>query len=117
MKRPVFLMIWLILMAIGYLYSLYNYILGTASLTQVFPSLPGYFFPIMALASVTGLVATYLLWTWKKLGFYIVVGITVLSVVVNFAVMGVLGAMSIVFGLVGIGILYLAMKPVWSNFK
>lgn len=117
MKRPVFLTVWLILMALGYAYSLYSYTLGTAAVTSVFPGIPGWFFPVMALSAVLGLVAVYLLWTWKKMGLYIVAGLSVLSAVVNFVVMGNLGGMSIIFGLVGLAILYFAMRPAWSNFK
>lgn len=117
MKRPTFLTVWLILMLLSYVYSLYSYTLGTAAMTAVFTNIPVWFFPVMLLLSLAGLASVYLLWTWKKMGFNLAIGIAVLASVVNFMIMGSLGIISVVFAIVGVVILYLAMKPVWKNFK
>lgn len=117
MKRPTFLTVWLVLMLLGYVYSLYSYSLGASMITAVFPNLPGWFFPAMLILSLAGLVAVYLLWTWKKLGFQLAVGLAVLSTVINFMIMGAAGIVSVILAIAGVAILYLAMKPVWKNFK
>lgn len=117
MKRPMFLTVWLVLMLLGHAYSLYSYTLGTAAIMAVLPNIPGWFFPAMLVLSLAGLAAVYLLWTWKKMGFYLAVGIAVLASLMNIVVLGTLGSVSIIGAAVGVGILYLAMKPVWKNFK
>ena len=43
-KRPVFLTVWLILMAVAGVYSLYSYTLGAASLMLLLPNMPSWAF-------------------------------------------------------------------------
>lgn len=117
MKRPMFLTIWLILMVLGYVFTLYGNLFNTASTLALLPGIPSWYFPVMIALSVVALGAIYLIWTWKKLGFYIIVGLAVLNVVISFMVIGNLGLVSIFGAVIGVAILYLAMRPVWKNFK
>lgn len=117
MKRPVFLTIWLVLMTIGAVYSLYSYTLGANNLMRVLPRMNPGMIVLYTIISLVNLAAVILLWTWKKLGFYLVVAIAIIVASLNGFVIGILGVTATLFPLLGIGILYLAMKPVWDNFK
>ncbi len=114
MKRPWYLTGWLILIVIGALFSLYSDTLGVSSVKAQLPNIPSWYFTFLTAMIVVELVAVYLLWQWKMMGFYLFVAITAIVAVFNFMY---LGAFSIVFGLVGLAILYLVMRPVWKNFK
>lgn len=117
MKRPIFLTIWLILIAVNHLYSIYTYTLGTAAL-PVLANRPVWYYPVMIALSLIALASVYLIWTWKKMGFYLMIGIAVVSFLVSLTMVSPLAAaLSVIFLAVGVGILYLAMKPVWKNFK
>ena len=117
MKRPLFLTIWLALMTLGNVFSVYSYTLGSASLALALPFLPSWVMLLFALMSVVGLVAVVMLWMWKKMGFYLVVVLSVVVSAVNLLYLGLAGIFAVVTGFIGVGILYLAMKPVWQNFK
>jgi hypothetical protein len=113
-KRPVFLTIWLSLMTLSYAFSLYSYAFPNELIRSMMTS---WMLGVYLIFTVIGIGATIMLWTWKKLGFYIFIGIAVIIAAMNGMIMGVAGVGSSVFALVGIGILYLAMKPVWNEFK
>jgi hypothetical protein len=51
------------------------------------------------------------------MGYYIFVETAIVAAGLNGMVLGSLGFMGIIFAFIGIGILYLAMKPVWNNIK
>jgi hypothetical protein len=50
------------------------------------------------------------------LGFYLIIGAAIVAVVLNIAILGVLGLTGVIGAVIGVGILYLAMRPVWQNF-
>lgn len=116
-KRPTFLTIWLVLMALAGVYSLYSYTLGAQAIKAALPSMPSWVFVPFTSLGLLSLVSVFLLWTWKKLGFYLVIASSIISVLLNGAISGLVGIVAIIFALAGVGILYLAMKPVWQNFK
>ena len=51
------------------------------------------------------------------MGFYLIIASAVIIASLNGMILGVAGIGSSVFAVIGIGILYLAMKPAWQNFK
>jgi hypothetical protein len=117
MKKPTFLTIWLILMSIAGVFTLYSYTLSSSSITQNLPYLAPWVIPTYALLAVWNLASIALLWMWKKLGFYMIIASTVVVASINGMILGSLGVAATVFALIGIGILYLAMRPVWNSFK
>jgi hypothetical protein len=117
MKRPTFLTIWLSLMTIGNVYTLYQYTLGAAAIKQTLTTMPSWALTALALFSLLMVIAVAMLWMWKKMGFYLVIAAALLVASVNGAILGILGLAGSLSALIGIGILYLAMKPVWQNFK
>lgn len=117
MKRPMFLTIWLILMTLGAISTAYSYTLGSATIMKAIPNMPSWALTQYALFSIVNLVAVWMLWTWKKMGFNLFVVSAVISASLNGMILGAIGVGSSIFGVVGIVILYLAMKPVWKQFK
>lgn len=119
MKRPIFLTIWLVLLTLGGIYSGYSSVTnGQEAFRTLGIEMPTWYMPVLLLLTVVQLAAIAMLWTWKKLGFQLMVGASVLGVVVSALVLGVtLSLFTAISAAIMIGILYLAMKPVWNNFK
>lgn len=117
MKRPTFLTVWLILMAVSDLFSLYSYTFGSSNITSTLPNFPLWTLPIYIVLIVVQLISVVLLWQWKKVGFYLVVASAIIAAVLNVITLGAIGIGAIIIGLVGIGILYLAMRPAWQQFQ
>ena len=59
---------------------------------------------ILGIISIIGIIGNVLLLCWKKIGFWIAVGISIVSLVVNFVIGLNIG--QILFGLVGIVVLW-----------
>jgi hypothetical protein len=110
MKRPTFLTVWLILMAIAGVFSLYSYTLGISSITRVFPNIPPWVFFTYNILAVVQLISVVLLWNWKRIGFYLIAAIAIIVAVLNGITLGAFGISSAILGLIGVGILYLAMR-------
>lgn len=117
MKRPKFLTIWLVLMALSSLYSLYTYTLGSASITSYLRNFPAWALGLFALLSITNIVAIWLLWTWKKIGLYVFFATGMIAASLNGMILGAIGVGTSIFSIIGVVILYLAMRPVWQAFK
>lgn len=116
MKRPTFLTVWLIFMVLSTVYNLISTIFNPSKITSVFPNIPTWVFSVSYVQFVISFICIVLLWRWKKIGFYVIVANSIVSIVINVALLGSLGIISVVFGVIGIGILYLAMRPVWQQF-
>lgn len=117
MKRPMFLTIWLVLMTIGAIFTLYSYTLGSENITKTLPNMPSWVLIVFALLGVVNLFSAAMLWMWKKMGFYIIIGTAIIVASLNGMILGAAGMIASIFAVVGVVILYLAMKPVWQNFK
>ena len=117
MKRPKFLTIWLVIMTIAGIFTLYSYTLGSASIAQALPNMPSWALTMFALLGAVNLFSVAMLWMWKKLGFYLIIVSAIIAASLNGMILGVAGVGASIFTIIGVGILYLAMKPVWQNFK
>lgn len=117
MNRPKFLTGWLIFMIIGNVFSLYSYTLGSANIAKTLPNMPSWAITVFAVGAVVNLFAVVMLWMWKKMGFYILIALAIIVASLNGMLLGIAGVFASLFSLIGVGILYLAMKPVWQNFK
>lgn len=117
MKRPKFLTVWLVLMAISGVFTLYSYTLGSANITKTLPNMPSWALIVFALVGVVNLFSVAMLWMWKKMGFYIIIGTAIIVASLNGMILGAAGMIVSIFAIVGVAILYFAMKPVWQNFK
>lgn len=117
MKRPMFLTIWLVLMTISAIFTLYSYTLGSENIAKTLPNMPSWALIVFALLGVVNLFSVAMLWMWKKMGFYIIIGTAIIVASLNGMILGAAGMIASIFAVVGVVILYLAMKPVWQNFK
>lgn len=113
-KRPLFLTILLIYVSLGTVFSLYAYIDGGPELAppQLWFNRP--VLSIYAIVELIQLIGIFLVWRWKRIGFYIFLVTTLTNVLLNVVF---LGGIDLVFPVIELGLLYLAMRPVWSNFK
>lgn len=114
MKRPWYLTLWLIVLVTADLLSIFAFLFGQYQLKTLLPQLPAYLYLILTILSFIELYALYKLWHWHLEGFYILIFTTIIALITNTIYMGLTTA---VFGLTGVIILYLVMKPVWGNFK
>jgi len=107
-------------MAISSVFGLYSYTLGVELITKTFPNFPSWALVVCTILSILQLVAVALLWMWKKIGFYIIIVMAIFTASLNGMLLGsvgVGGTIMVIIGVIGVGILYLAMKSVWNNFK
>lgn len=123
MKRPTLLTIWLIVMTI------LSVCITSDSLT---------YFPFILLTknyiSLFGIVAGFVqiwaliqLFRWKKIGFpllissaiviFLITGVNEFNIVSNISKIVVSMLVVLVVDIIILGILYLAVRPVWKNFK
>ena len=116
MKRPTFLTVWLTLLTLATVSSLFSTLFNAGKITTVFPNLPAWMFPVSYLQFAITFICIVLLWRWKKIGFYVLVANTIVTAVLNIALLGSLGIITVFFGLIEMSILYLAMRPVWQQF-
>lgn len=122
-KMPLFLRTWLYLMGIStvinflrnaYLISDFaNYQNISSTLTIMF---------LILMHMILVLISIKMILSWKKAGFFIILVVSVVMTLLDLALglstyeMPQLSVYAIA-GLAGITILYLAMRPVWNNFK
>lgn len=99
-KRLMFLPFWLVLMFIGAVYLIF---FGSSYGVSLFV--------VLGVLQIVGVFAVGFERIW---GFYLIVGLAVISLVFN--LMHGLAFFSIL-GLLGPIVLYLAMKPVWGRFR
>ena len=116
MKRPTFLTVWLSFIAVADVFALFSYTFGTSSITRTLSHFPSWAFLLYDVLVVLQLVSVVLLWRWKKMGFYLIAADALVVAVVNGVTLGAGGIGGILFGLVGVGVLCLAMRPVWKQF-
>jgi len=51
------------------------------------------------------------------MGFYLSVGVTAISIALSLIYAGSAGIGAVIFGIIGMALLYFAMRPVWKNFR
>lgn len=115
MKRPWYLSTWLIIIMVLNLLSVIGVVAGSGFISKAMPNLPSWYMPLSALLGVAEVVGAVMIWQWKMMGFYLIVGIAVLSALLSIMTTGRYS--SVIFGALGILILYFCMRPVWKSFK
>jgi len=113
-KRPTFLTVWLVILTIVGALG----VLGIFAMSTAYPNAPSWAITVLSIAAVVDFLAIIMLWMWKKMGFYLTAAMTAISSMVGLTISsGTNDLIWVVVSAVGIGILYLAMKPVWNEFK
>lgn len=104
-------------MSVAGVWTLYQYLINPTIITATLPNVPSWTIITLTLMSALNLIAIGLLWSWKKIGFYLIIISAVVVASINGTILGIVGLFSSFGALIGLGILYLAMKPVWKSFK
>jgi len=107
-------------MTLSFAYSLFVYTFRFAAIRDNqsgWGFLPGWAQPVFIVLILLGLGAVLLLWNWKMTGFIILVLLVVVNFIFNLVTLGPIAFISLIMALIGILILYFAMKPVWFDFK
>ena len=119
-KRHGFTSFWLIFSIIGNVIAGANYFFSTELIAQSFNASSGIIM-LFGIVSITGIIGNILLLSWKKIGFWVFIGIAVVSLVLNF-IIGINFGL-ILFSLVSIpimwGILHIRKngKTTWEQIK
>ena len=98
-KRHWFLTTWLVIIIVANVATALNYLLRG----DTFSSLPGWVIPVFMVCSLINVGAAIALFNWKKLGFWVLCGTSVVAVVVN--LLNGAGIVALV-GFIGVPILY-----------
>ena len=117
MKRPWYLTVLLVLFLLGAVVSIFTFAFGGGLIQQTLPNVPSWYAMVLAVLSIVELVAVVMLWKWSMMGFYLLVGVSAFVSILSLVFTGVSSIATIFGGVVGLVLLWLAMKPVWSNFK
>lgn len=115
MKRPWFLSVWLGLLILSDIYSLFKYNFRLENIAN-YAHYPGYYFEVLSLINVCLLIALLLLWNWRKIGFHIYLLVTLIAYIFNGIVLNKLD-LRLTLYFISVILLYLAMRPVWNKFK
>lgn len=117
-KRPWYLTVLLILAGILYLLLTLSVLLIPASVQQEAYGVefPSWYVLTSAALLVVSIIGVGVIFAWKKWGFSALAGAAVLSVIVDYMAIpqSVLGAIMTLLPPV---LIFLAMRPVWANFK
>jgi hypothetical protein len=84
------------------------YLLSGESVQQAFPDAPGWFLPVLAVASIFNVICAIALFQWKKWGFFGFIGSSVLAFIVNLT-LG-LNIVQLFMGLAGVAVLYWVLQ-------
>lgn len=114
MKRPWYLTV---LLVFGFLGAIWQIFTANSS-AGLLPNLPSWYPMVLIILAVVDLVAVVMIWMWKIMGFYLTVGTSAVQLLIVFIYMGVaVGIGAIILNIIMLGLLFLAMRPVWKNFK
>ncbi|MAS32480.1 MAG: hypothetical protein CL610_00650 [Anaerolineaceae bacterium] len=112
------LTVWLILMALTNAWAIYRYIVILEDFIShsdpQFTVILQWALPLMAIVALINIVGVIFLWRWRRLGFYVLVATTTITLTVNL-MLNVPVATSIL-GLVGLLILWALLRPRWQHF-
>ena len=118
-KLGALLVIWLILMIIGNLFtaSYLLYLLPNVSspLSSLFPNVPSWIFYIYGLAGLANIVFIIFLFMWKKWAFFALCGSVAVACMMALIIGLSMIAIILIFG--GPVILYLILKSRWNLLK
>ena len=95
-----------VLIGIGYM---------TYDFSGDFPNAEPFIFKVFGLISFLNAYLVYLLFKWKKVGFYVFTGIALFAFAINFSITNSL--VDAAYGLLAPLILYLFMRPQWDLFE
>jgi hypothetical protein len=105
---------WLILMIIMNIGVAIFYLVGRDLITRIIPTFPEWAFIVFPIVGFINAFFAYLVFAWRKIGFYGLVATFIISFVLNMTIS--INPNSFV-GIAGIVILYLLLRPKWHLLK
>ncbi|MDR3258149.1 MAG: zinc ribbon domain-containing protein [Fusobacteriaceae bacterium] len=106
-KRHGFTTFWLIVTLVSQIFSVATYLYSFRMLANFFNTSSN-FFVLYIVAAIIGAVGTVLLLTWKKAGFWIFVGISIVNLILNLIIGISIG--KILIGLIGVPIMWAVLQ-------
>ena len=117
MKRPWYLTLLLVLTILGGVIGILSSATLLATGATTVPAIPSWFAGLLVVFGLLNIIGAAMLFKWQLKGFHILLATTVLSIILSLVTQGSAGIMSVVGGIIGIGLLFLCMKPVWTSFR
>ncbi len=119
-KRPIFLTIVLILLLLGSLFSFYSTITGFSAIGN--DNIKTQMLVINLLFVLGRIVSIVMIWKWMRKGVYLLGGILIAESILTMVLQSqkqtpFIYLTQIIGAALVIGLLYLAVKGVWQNFK
>ncbi|MDP2631482.1 MAG: hypothetical protein Q8P30_01795 [Candidatus Uhrbacteria bacterium] len=113
-QRGFWLTAWLVLILIGAVLGFIGNLAAPSS-TEVMMIIPAWASYVLAIFSAANIVFIVMLFKWKLMGFYGMLVVAALAVIIN--IVSGLGVGSSLLGLLGPLATYLFMRPTWKMFK
>jgi hypothetical protein len=110
----VFLIMGLIIFAVGTIYLVIIVLIGYPALQQTFPSISQEYWLWGAFLGMANFIAFLGIWWWRKWGVYAFVAISVLGFVVDISRSVGGGIFNLIRGLVLVGLLFILIRNKWS---
>ncbi|MBD3253301.1 hypothetical protein GF386_06210 [Candidatus Pacearchaeota archaeon] len=105
----------LILIIIASSFTAISFIIFNSTLTQMFPHVPSLIFFIYGLLAIGNIVAAIALIKFKKWGFWLFLGISVIKIILD--LLGRVRILLALSGLILLLIIYLLIRPFWKEMK
>jgi hypothetical protein len=119
-KRHGFTSFWLIFLIVGYLIGGSIYLFAPQVITQYWNASNGLIM-LYGIATIAGIIGIVLLLCWKKIGFWIIIGLSIVSIFLNVAIGMNIGQN--LWGVVGVVVLFGVLhirkngKTTWSQLE
>ena len=91
-----------------------QYLVGGAMIKQSLPSFPTALLPVLALLTFANLAFAIAIWKWKRWGLYGFIASSAIAFLINLTTIGVGTAL---LGLLGVVLLAVLVRPVWSQME
>jgi hypothetical protein len=113
-KRGGCLTAFLILMAIANPLTGLYYLFAGSAVQQALPTILSWVIPVLGLLALANFAFALGMWNWKRWGVYGFVASTAIVFLLNAITISVLAAL---LGLIGVAILILLVRPIWSEME
>lgn len=110
------LMVYIVLIVVGGTFGTIVSLVGAINSSDAYYSVPVWYYLIAFAMSVSNILAAVLIYNWKKLGFYLLVGGMTITLLTRLAV-GVNDPMNFLGVLIGLGIAFGVIMPKWEHFS
>ena len=114
-KLGIWLSIWLSIMLVANFITALSYFVFTETVAATFPQVALWVWYLFGLVAFANFIFVIFLFNWKKWPFYAFCMTSIVAAVMNLMIG--LQFVATIFGLLGIAILYLSMKPKWKLFE